>query len=192
MWIGNDVIDLSFAGKPHPRFSRRIMAPSEHEVFDRQGSHEAELWLRWAVKEASYKLFKQKFPAIFFAPPEFVVDLNALTVSWRQFVIPFFTDISPERIHVWCFMADSEVNLQLQVQLHANSSEHSKAVRDLALQLLGELQGIGARELGEYAIVSGSDKIPRFVDQNGKGALSYGVSLSHDGRFVAAVVAAKK
>lgn len=192
MWIGNDVVDLASAGKPHPRFSRRIMALSEHEVFERGGRLESELWLRWAAKEASYKLFKQKFPAIFFAPPEFFVDLSALTVSWRHFVIPIFADVTPERIHVWCYLATSELKLQLECALHENSREHSKAVRVLALKLLGKLKGIGSHELGDYVIVSGSDKIPRIVNQHGKDPLSYGVSLSHDGRFVAAVVAAEK
>ena len=190
MWIGNDIVDLKQNQQHHPRFPRRIFSDSDLDAYHRNGSQPFQLWLAWAVKEAAYKLEKQRDSSIFFSPPEFSVDLQAATVTWRGRVHIFECDLQDEYLHVWIHAGAGNARARVKKIPGAGPlRDESLKARDLAAEVVGEMSGI---EAAQICIESDSQRIP-FVYRMApaKVKLPFALSLSHDGRYVAVAVASR-
>ena len=77
MIVGNDIVDLELAGEPSPRFVARVLAPEER----RASTRAADVWRRWAAKEAAFKALARRDPGLPFVHARFVVDLEAGLVA---------------------------------------------------------------------------------------------------------------
>jgi phosphopantetheinyl transferase (holo-ACP synthase) len=89
MIVGNDIVDLQLAGEPSPRFVARVLAPEERRV----STCAADVWRRWAAKEAAFKALARRDPGLPFVHARFVVDTEAgliahpsgeVRVRWEQ------------------------------------------------------------------------------------------------------------
>lgn len=107
--VGNDVVDLD-----HPavrgmvtrrRFAERVLAPSER--FDVEGAEDPDvaLWIRWAAKEAAYKVVSKlrgKLPV--FVHRAFVMRDDA--VEFEDTRIPIRVKRSGDLLHVVAVFGD--------------------------------------------------------------------------------------
>jgi phosphopantetheinyl transferase (holo-ACP synthase) len=90
MIVGNDIVDLELAGEPSPRFVARVLASEERRV----STCAADVWRRWAAKESAFKLLAQRDRDLAFIHSRFVVDTETglvrhangeVRVHWEQY-----------------------------------------------------------------------------------------------------------
>jgi phosphopantetheinyl transferase (holo-ACP synthase) len=114
--VGNDLVDLDdprcHAKHLHGRFLARVFAPEERDAIASAADPERAVWVRWAAKEAAYKVISK----VLGAPPpfthaSFVVHTSADsgTVSYGGLVIPFQVASGKNPLHVIALDSATEV-----------------------------------------------------------------------------------
>jgi phosphopantetheinyl transferase (holo-ACP synthase) len=214
--VGNDVVDLcdpSTVGKSlNERFVARILAPHEVAAF---GQHLTDtlLWQLWAAKESAYKIVAKVFGT---SPPARALSVRAEAmtdgalgiVDTAQGPIQVRWTVEPEFVHCVAWWpqtapADAQCRIVAGVQsaqepgvgktrlsrrerLSARNTD-SHAVRSLAKTLFArDDEAVGELEIIRDCTDSGFGP-PRF-QRHGHPLAGTDLSLSHHGRFVAAVV----
>lgn len=212
--LGTDVVDLHEPGNlksaANPRYRQRVLARSEQQALA-QAPHPRVFLAYWAAKEATFKALGRNAPALIFAHRRFVVTEDAsapiagdqgcarglvvhagvrMRVRW---------DWTDQWVH--CMTVPRAGNVSWQVRAAddysiipvapgdlpgARLSQASLAVRSLAVAMLST-QGIN--EARVHNDVRRDRRGPPFVMCDGHRRDDVCLSLSHDGRFVAAAVA---
>jgi len=204
--VGNDVVDLRDpANQPdalHPRFDRHVFADVELRALDTLPGEERhrERWMRWAAKEAAFKLIRQLEPGEPFHPRELVVAEVSRTaarvrvpVLERALRVSF--DVDENRVHA--IVTDPEGGAEgdrravsIRSGTHRRQSpiptDAGTEVRRHAARSLAELFGLAA---GDVEITAAGVDDRRPLAQSGGALLRADVSLSHDGRWLAWAVA---
>ncbi len=209
MLLGNDVIDLaaarSLAKARDSRFVNRVFTPLERDCIRGSFDPEWALWVLWSAKESAFKITRKLNPQAVFAHQAFGV--NRATLDWishnpRAEVFRGGLEIQPFTLqwactpeHIHCVAATGSLPMHARVassvsanislssrELESVHSEPSRLVRVLAKTMV-PAKYAGAELVrptgGAPGLYLGSDRISE-ID----------LSLSHDGRFVAAVVMA--
>src|SRR5262245_52527625 len=115
-FVGNDLVDLDdprcHAKHLHERFLARVFAPQERDEIASAVDPERAVWIRWAAKEAAYKVISK----VLGAPPpfthaSFVVHRSgdSGTVSYSGQVIPFRVASGKNPLHVIALDAATDV-----------------------------------------------------------------------------------
>ena len=182
--LGNDVIDLAEArslGKESDgRFLARVFTEEEHACITRAKDPALALWMIWAAKESLFKIESRRDPSAIFAHRSFPVPglggiANAIGGSLRfeHGFLRFEWEWDAERLH--CVVGSVAWE---------GGAELGECARTVALRLL-KVPGAEIRRepgpvrpLAPVACVRGQ-------------VLPVIVSLSHDGRFAAAVISKK-
>jgi phosphopantetheine--protein transferase-like protein len=218
-WIGNDIVDLAepgVAGKERDRrFMDRVFTPEERARIRASAAPTIALWKTWAAKEAAYKIACKLRERVVFAHRAFEVEPGTpntlghraqvrfdgldIRVSWEtardyihcvgQLIQQSAGDATaaPRQIlsdilhhgHV----LDGTLTTAEQASVHSTPSARARLV---ARRLFERWELQGAEVLRLWREWGWS---PPVVALEGRPLAGFDVSLSHDGRFVAASVA---
>jgi phosphopantetheine--protein transferase-like protein len=207
-WIGNDIVDLAepgVAGKERDRrFLDRVFTPEERARILAASAPTIELWKTWTAKEAAYKVAGKIREKVIFAHRAFEVAAGERHQAWVRFedlVVRVRWEIARDYVHCiadlrnrpsrHAWVAAIAHHLQpiggvLTPAEHA--SVHSPAsvrARLLARRLLEQWNLRGAEVLREWRARGWG---PPVLAHDGEPLPGFDVSLSHDGRFVAAAL----
>lgn len=206
--LGADVVDLAQAARsPYVarRFAARVLSSRERARLGEADGAERGLWRYWAAKEAAFKLGCRLDPRMRFDHARFEVEGEGArgVVRHPELEAEVRWTEGEGWIHAVAFEAEPaawlaaveameplarEVGSLAPVELASAPHHDSRAARVLAHRLLAALGApfdIALIRTAGPTAVSGLDGAP-LGDQ---AARSWGVSLSHDGRFVSAAVA---
>ncbi len=203
-WVGNDVValrDPEARGKIHDlRFVHRVLNATERPWLESEGTDRA-LWTLWSAKESAHKLIFKMFGVSSLAR-ELSVSIEPLAanqgrVRWRDHVLSVRWDHTDEYVHCVALAPSGswsarpiawavEEAAAEQTSRSAPSSP-SEAVRSLARRLFADLGVSSSPELGIVRARVGGDLQPPRLHRRGEPVADCDLSLSHHGRFVAAV-----
>jgi phosphopantetheinyl transferase (holo-ACP synthase) len=188
--VGNDIVDLSDpqidGHHRNERFLARVCAGSERLALSQARDAKRYLWSIFAAKEAAFKVAVKRLGPVPFSHRSFVVAQDLRSVCYRSQVWPLTIANGAEWVHALVGIAGRAV-------FRVERTERERA-SDMGRRLLCEL---GARAMAcepcELSVVRVRDAA--FWDGLAPPALlrrgwpaSADVSLTHDGRFVAAAL----
>lgn len=192
--IGNDIVDLddvdnarSFA---RPGYVERVCAPSERETLSGSAEPERLFWAHFAAKEAAYKLLVKLGASPGFSHRELVVAPDLSRVRYREHELELSVTLGPGFVHATAALAGVRPTLAVA----RTSAEPSGAARRLLAGLVAGEAGCRPSELSveRHEQAGAWDGFgPPVVSRAGV-ELELDVSLSHDGRFVAAASSARR
>jgi phosphopantetheine--protein transferase-like protein len=207
-WIGNDIVDLAepgVAGKERDRrFLDRVFTPEERARILAAAAPTIELWKTWTAKEAAYKIAGKIREKVIFAHRAFevVVERRDAWVHFEDLAIRVRWDVARDYVHCVGELGETWTAGRLLAaiahyrQAHAgaltpaeHASVHSTAsvsARLLARRLLEQWNLRGIEVLREWRARGWG---PPVLTHQGVPLHDFDVSLSHDGRFVAAALA---
>jgi hypothetical protein len=188
--IGNDVVDLGDADSRiaghHPRFDRRVFAPSERDLIEAAPDAERVRWLLWAAKESAYKAARRLDARTPFSPVHFVVSLVSETVARVDGAGgPYDVDLDAgaELVHAVARARDvgSATVYSAVARLGPGGAAitPSAAVRRVTVTTLAHLLDVPEDDLA----IDRDGRVP-WLRVRGRPA-AVDLSLSHHGRFVA-------
>jgi phosphopantetheine--protein transferase-like protein len=195
--IGNDIVDLRFFALPnyqHVRHLDRVCTPTEALAVRQSKSPSVSLSVIWAAKEAAYKLLSKRHSGCSFVPTRLVSDFcpdmstiagTRLQIRCGEVRANVSVSITDRWVHATA-IAEQEIIVHWGIQEVAQrggleqSANQSEAVRCLARQLLSD-HGC------EHMQLMFAGRIPMLTGTFSRG-VEMGVSLSHDGSFVAAAI----
>lgn len=213
--IGNDVIDLRAAHNrgraDHARLLARVLTAHERAQLLTDDGGDTGFALLWSAKEAAYKALKKARPALVFAPGRWQVDCAALRMSdathhgrvqmdadtciavswqcqphWLHCVATFGPMPEPIDSAVRTLAESAPQQPFSTVEQASFSRPESAHVRELARQLLAAR---GIHDIEIVRVGDGAAKQPPQVFAAGVPLSHVELSLSHDGDYVAAVIA---
>jgi phosphopantetheinyl transferase (holo-ACP synthase) len=171
--VGNDIVDLHFASH-HPRFGQRILAPEE-----REWANPKNLWHLWACKEAAFKMMQRKDLSLRFIPNRFVCNPELTFCQFSSLSANLSLVETSDYIHATAFEEDLP---RVKIVPGTSPLLESIEVRGSALSLLQEMG------YEECAIAD----LPPNIYQKGNLQDHLILSLSHDGRYLAAAISQRK
>lgn len=181
MWIGNDIVDLNepqAQGKAaQDRFLSRVCSVEE-KIFVRESVNpHATLWALWAMKEATYKAAKKEDEKTRFIPTDFVCSYSSNGWSCRGASIKLI--VTKEFVHAIATLGiPSSAELIYEIKMDGD-------VRGLALEILERRGYFNCAIIREE---KGGLLLPPRIVQNGDVLKEVDLSLSHDGRYLAAAL----
>jgi phosphopantetheine--protein transferase-like protein len=213
-FVGNDLIDLAAAhncGRSrHSRFLERILTVAERNRIALENDGDHGVALLWSAKEAVYKAASKRPLALTFAPRRWQVEVDSLASSpgVREGSVTIADGTQVEVrwqqdngwLHCVALLGDPPALLDKAVAITAElesggdfrererwgfSCAESAAVRNLAKRLL---RGHGVSDIEILRMRSGPVRSPPKVYAGETPLCGVDLSLSHDGRFVAAVI----
>ncbi|MEM9056841.1 MAG: 4'-phosphopantetheinyl transferase superfamily protein [Pseudomonadota bacterium] len=205
--LGNDVVDLADADNrasaANPRFADRVLSDGERRLFGSSAVAPLRLWALWAAKEAVFKALAKRDATLPFVQRAFEVSLAAgsaltarrpaaqgaalgavthgaarIAVRWRW---------TAQWLHCETVVDNALSRVCALDEDRPAPDAASAAVRRLAVGLLARL-GVPAARI-DRAPGRGRGRPPHVV-RDERVLAGCEVSLSHDGRFVAAAVSA--
>jgi phosphopantetheinyl transferase (holo-ACP synthase) len=199
--VGNDIIDLYHFESPRYhslRYLERVSVPAESNAIRYSRDPVSALSAIWAAKEAAFKLLSKEGFTAHFIPRHFVVTLStepplaetAGTVVHCSRIIFVRMLRTHEWVHAIATARSSHVTSSVVEEIQGEASkvpgpvEESRAARRLGEKLLASLEEPGM-------ILAYSGCIPFLKLANGTPA-NLDISLSHHGRFAAAVIAPRE
>ncbi len=213
-WIGNDIVDLAepgVAGKERDRrFMDRVFTPDERARILDAAAPTIALWKTWAAKEAAYKIASKIREKVIFAHQAFevAVERNEGLVRFEDLLVRVRWEIVRDYVHcvgqsgpapasaepsrarqLLTAIAHSHQPLAGNLTTAERASVHStpsERARLLARRVMEQWDLRGAEVLRMWRAWGWSAPM---VAREGRPVDGFDVSLSHDGRFVAAAVA---
>lgn len=214
-FVGNDLIDFNAEHNrgrgAQPRFLERIFSAAERAYLAAQASGDFGFAQLWSAKEAAYKAAKKQQPQLVFAPRRWLVSIQSqlpdtgdshgsvqidedtrVVVHWQA---------STHWLHCLGVLGTPSALIEHAVEPFVDgaadtdfserersgfSRRESAAVRGLAKRLL---QRHGIRDVEILRNTEDGVRLPPRVFANGQVLTDLDLSLSHDGAYVAAVVA---
>ena len=202
MYIGNDIVDISYENSSeHSRFARRVLAYSEHSLYEKHPTPFLYLWRAWASKEAAYKLVKQIFHNARFIPKNYVYNEHQSIVTYENFDIPLVFKCCQNFIYCYGFLGVSNLYSEIapidsligkdvsleeifsQGERSLIQSADSLAARVLVKQYLKSRLGFHCRNITIWKDANGAPKVSYLGRR-----LTIPLSLTHHGRYVAILV----
>ncbi len=196
-FIGNDIVDLS---RPEAReklgdrrFLDRVFLPEERERIISAANPFQTLWSHWAAKEASFKVIRKLKRDQVFAHQRFRVMSDLTSVAFEDLTCALNITPTQNYVHAQAIFSpqlwnDSSVVTAIRALQNENPSrqEESHEVRKLALELLEKHLNISGAEIHR----DGDPNCPNppVFMLRGEPLDSVDLSLSHDGRWLAAAL----
>ncbi len=170
--LGNDIVDLQNLNV-HPRFLEKVCTIEEQRVVASSLNPFLALWTHWAAKEATYKAVKKMDSNILFSPKKFVCEENLTYCHYNDFSAKLDVVTTTDYVHVIACFCDNFTSV-----VRSNNIPESLRVRNIAVDLLNEMGYSNCTIINTPPQVWRGNKILHDID----------LSLSHDGRYAAAVV----
>lgn len=211
MLVGNDVVDLTApgAGEKHRdrRFLERVFTPQEQAFIADAADPARVLWMIWSAKEAAFKIASKLIPGTIFAHRSFRVwprSLHAGRVQYDGLEVEVDWECNSDFVHcvghigagmrpvsVAARHGDDAFEAAVANQaLTARESESVSSIDSVAVRRVAKClaKHLGVRDAEIVRVRAAAGWAPPRVECNGQAAPGFDVSLSHDGRFVAAAV----
>lgn len=210
-WIGNDIVDLAepgVAGKERDtRFMDRVFTPAERRRILQAAAPTIALWKTWAAKEAAYKIASKLRQRVVFAHRAFEVGAEAVgeraKVRFEDLEIRVRWETAADYVHCIGHLGGERVTAWRR--LLAGVAREGQVLDGVltgaeqasAYSTASERARLLARRLMERWDLKGAEVVrlcrswgwsPPVVARDGSPVPAFDVSLSHDGRFVAAAV----
>lgn len=195
--IGNDVVDLGVMQAPgafqHRRFFERAFTQAEQREILESARPEIALWVAWSAKEAAYKALRKGQPHLVFSPRMFQVQQitpgHGQSMAWVTYVktrVPCRCTCTDAYVHALCSWNGSDFTEEIPAEVVSTVRERSRVMSEsrAARALAQELAFVHYHTKG--AVVRNREMPPQWHSPEGMPCLD--VSLSHDGRFVAAAL----
>ena len=194
IFFGNDVVDLADVRRSPwtDRALRRLFREEELAGLS-VSRHIEELGALWAAKEAAYKAVKRCRPAKEFVWHAFIVERDLSSVSCVEpgdgerlrLGLKITQDKTKDYVHALCCGPEiSRGYAWIRETGRLGPGEESAAVRATLSRGLREL--LGPARTAHMSILGGGEIPPLLRLAPGDAAIP--ISLSHDGRFVAAAM----
>jgi phosphopantetheine--protein transferase-like protein len=198
VFIGSDVVDLSFFGQPaycHIGFLDRVCTSEEVRMVRTSISPNRLLAVIWAAKEASYKLFAKQLGLTHFLPKQIEVDLESSSIHSVQFrlesslegnhaEVNIFADT--KYVHATALVQRCRYQWQVRATHCAPETglspyQESTFARQVAANLIArrDWQGVGLQFVDDKPFLRNASGLHLEAD----------VSLSHHGSLVSAAIA---
>ncbi len=194
--VGNDIVDL---GDPEnhesfvrPGYVERVCSPAERRVIDAARDPERLFWCFFAAKEAAYKLLVKlgEEPGLSHKRIEVAGDLASSRYDEREMALS--VEHGDGWVHALSCVGPAAPRFEVsELGPHARASA---AGRELCCRMAAAALGVSGAELSierrpSAAAYDGFEP-PRLCDKGVPTGLD--VSLSHDGRYVAAALAGRR
>ncbi len=173
--LGNDIVDLQNLNV-HPRFLEKVCTAHEQRVVAFSSNPFLAMWTHWAAKEATYKAVKKMDSNALFSPKKFVCEENLTHCHYNDFSAKLDVMTTKDYVHVIASFCDN-----FTIVIGSNHVPESLTVRRLAVDLLDEMGYSNCTIVNTPPQVWRKNRLLHDVD----------LSLSHDGRFAAAVISIK-
>ena len=202
-WIGNDIVDLAepgVAGKERDRrFLERVFTPAERARILDAAAPTIALWKAWTAKEAAFKVAAKLRSRLVFRHQAF--EVFGAHVRFEDLVIRVRWDAARDYIHCIGQLADAEWRQLSGVALHDDESLDQLLLTDAEQASVYSMASARARLLARQLMKrwdlhrvevlrlwrSWGWSAPVLTEE-GERLAGFDVSLSHDGRFVAAAL----
>ena len=213
--VGNDLIDLAAAhnlGRARqPRFLQRSLTSAECDQLHAQRGGDVGFALLWSAKEAAYKAARKQQAELAFTPRRWQVETDSLRLRGSApcgtvrldaaTLVRVRWQLSRQWLHCIAVLGNSQSRIEHAIcasdeiapaaplsepERSGFSCAESAAVRVLARRLL-QRHGIAAIEI--LRLTEGNARLPPRVCANGLPLTGVDLSLSHDGHYLAAVIA---
>ncbi|OUR97902.1 hypothetical protein A9Q84_06815 [Halobacteriovorax marinus] len=209
--VGNDLIDLLEPEikkkSKNERFIKRVLTAEEYTLLKAQSDPDIFLWTLWSAKESAYKILKKIIPDLVFAHSLFHVEKHSgshgivrydkytidvqwqYSESWIHCIGTFSKEGQSLQVLEWSVVETQEVTTDFVFTAEEESSiysKESKAVRELAKLTL---QGKSLEDIEILRFPLGVRFGPPEIWKDGLQLESWDLSMSHDGRFVSALIA---
>ncbi len=193
-YVGNDVVDLDdpaiAADRVRPRFVRRVCDASEVARVEAVADPATLLWSLFAAKEAAFKAMVKRRPGLVFAHRLFAVAEDLRSVRYERATLRLWVDRGPGWVHAVA-VANTRKDSACppwRVELLRDGEGASLGVRRLLCEYLAPRLGCAPTALGvvraeQPGSWSGFGP-PRLLRDGAETDVD--ISLSHDGRFIAA------
>ena len=173
--VGNDLVDLNEALRTsnwqRPRFLDKLFSESEQTYIQNAANPFRMVWRLWSIKEASYKLYTQLYPARFYNPKAFecVIENSSAIVKFRDFQ---------------CFVETKENSNYIISEARLNTQKwSSKVVKFKTVGQHGQSKELKQRLLNDvgdaFELQKNALNIPTLI--NGK--KRFHISLTHHGSY---------
>ena len=181
--IGNDIVDLRYAKNSkwqHPRFLEKVFTLCEQELIIQSSNRFSTIWQLWAIKEAAYKAYLQKYPSRFFNSKAFICcNLSSLTeVSYNDFRIKVQSVINTNMVYAETISQKPVYRKILKVL--PDHKFQSKQIRQALISKVSEQLNIDKKSLTVRKDRAG---IPNVYLENSK--LKAALSITHHGDYAA-------
>lgn len=194
-WIGNDIVDLKdpqAQGKAgNIRFLARVCAGNELLFVGQALDPHVALWTLWSIKEASYKAFQKFFPASQFIPNQLICEEAASDV-WRcrflEMLCHVKVCINADFVHAIARVdggVGSWDGIVFRTDMLLPGAAASEAVRQLVVEMLSER---GYQGCTIVRAVQNQIELPPEIHMGKHRLPNSDISLSHDGRYIAAAL----
>ncbi|MDH5716046.1 MAG: 4'-phosphopantetheinyl transferase superfamily protein [Spirochaetia bacterium] len=201
--LGNDIIDFSDDDSNlktyHTKFIKRVLSNEEiknhfykcinKNEINIKKKDEKIFWLIWSLKEAAYKVMKQKNKVIFFSPREFIVNKNLNKVTYKKNILYCHTIINKNYIYSLC--SNYELKESYENKIIINSiikiKQNEKASFEIRKKMMQNLN-IHYKNMDNLIKIQFDKNIP-FYEFEGK---KFSLSITHHGRYAAAAACVDK
>lgn len=204
-WIGNDIVDLAepgVAGKERDRrFLERVFTPAERAAILDAAAPTLALWKAWTAKETAFKVASKLRSRLVFRHQAFEVAAASAQVRFEDLVIRVRWEAARDYIHCIGQLADAgwkqvsgvahqddetlDALLLTEAEQASVYSMASARARLLARQLTRRWDIQRVEVLRLWRTWGWSAPV---LAEEGRRLAGFDVSLSHDGRFVAAAL----
>ncbi len=213
MSVGNDIVDLSspyVCGKSRDRkFLRRVLVPEEQEIVLNSSVPDDLLQVYWAAKETAYKATARTNPGVSSAPRRYRVllepplDARGIRGHVRTPASDVFITVSRQKEFIHCLgvtpcqlektiaFGIEAIDGRAPIDFHGSSDNASCLARTFAKEKIALVFSIREESI---AIIktknpNGASFPEVYVDMK---KTDIGLSLSHDGRFIAFAIGGVK
>lgn len=196
--IGNDIVDLAQArcesNWQRKGFLSKLFTDHEQELIRTARDSDAMVWTLWSMKESAYKLVVRETGRRFFAPQQFVCQLNTSlsattqgSVSYQRFYTTT-SSITDQYVTSVAFAADTiQPGSPVIIQFDQADYQHQyQMIREAVRQYYAACWAVAESQIQLRKDALG---VPTLVVNYPSGPPVYTpISLSHHGRYGAFVV----
>jgi phosphopantetheinyl transferase (holo-ACP synthase) len=208
--LGNDVVDLRealpLAKERDERFLARVFTALERDCIANSLHPPLTLWLLWSAKESLFKVVSKLVPGTVFAHSQFSLRRKSLAELYfaepsggslslstmhSHYRIELGWEWNREFVHCGASWGDPSRGFERHVALGAEVPNGPLSAREEESVHSSESRKV--RLLAKSCLKPGfeivrAQSLPPVILRDGKPAPGMDLSLSHDGRFVAALV----
>lgn len=190
--IGNDVIDLTLAGKEsdwkRKGFLQKVFTADEQNLIPAFFNPDLMVWLLWSMKESVYKIYVQEYSERMLAPLKFKCRLTRLTdpdvsgeVLFAGKVYKTFSAFSAQRISTTAFSDCGIPQNMIAGDFEFASVDYCSRKKEMINHFILSLSEQINKPFEEFSIIKDVFNVPCLLFK--ERLLPASISFSHHGRY---------
>ena len=182
--IGNDIVDLEFAGINsrwrEQRFLDKLFLKQEQDFIHSDGNRFENIWKLWSMKESAYKIVSRADGIVRFNPKDFncfVTNAVEGYVVFENRSVPTVTEIKQEFIQTIAYLQKDWISESFQLS-HSDVKTEPKQIYQKAVKAYAKLKAV---DYECVEIIKNEIGVPHFyIHEN---LQPEQLSLTHHGHF---------